>query len=214
VVAEALDAALGVGLYVGKGVWGAADWLDRNVVSPLDKINEWSGNKDVKGRYDKTWTKLINLDRESDLLRYKKSAVLHWLHDDPVVQRAGRFLRYTHTDRVLEKLGPVGIAIGLVPVGVDLKHAYTDYTHQNYAGAGGDVVDASADLLKDLPWPVAYFAGGTIALDKEAYDLGWQVDWKQSIPNPFNAETFRDDYLPTFKSMPGQVADALVKAYS
>ena len=196
--------------------WGIADWLDQKrslVMTPLEKIREVAGNKDVTGRYHKTWTRIKNLDQNGDFLKYKKSPVLQWLHDNPHVQLADQILTKTHTAGLLEKLGPVGTAMGVAKVTVDIGQGGDELYHQQYASAGGRFVDATADGLKTIPNPVAYLAGGTVALLKEDYILGSQIDWK-NIPNPLNADTFRNDYLPTFESLPGQTVGILAKAYS
>ena len=46
---------------------------------------------------------------------------------------------------------------------------------------------------------------------KEDYELGSQIDWSQGIPNPFNADNFRNDYVPTFRSLPGQLVSTLAE---
>ncbi len=190
-------------------------WDDRvgRFTDPLEKIEKLAGNDWVTGRYDKTWTRLMDLDRNSSLLKFKQSPVLHALHDNPLIQGADHLLTVTHADKVLETLGPVGTAIGWAAVGSDVGQSAIALHDHQYASAGGHLVDATADYLKTRGGPVAYLAGADIVIWKENYDLASQIDWKQGIPNPFNAGTFREDYLPTFKSMPGQVAGILEKAF-
>ena len=205
-------AILHAGLPVAKSIWDRVDKGNRFVLGPLDKLKNVAGNKYITGRYDKTWTRLVQLDRDSSLLRYKKSPILHWLHDQRLVQEGGKFLKYTHADKAIETLGPVGTAVGLVPVGADLLHVGSDLGRHDYAGAGGHLVDATADGLKDTKYPPLYLAGATLTLLKEDYDLGSKIDWTQ-VPNPLNADNFRNDYLPTFKSLPGQMVGPLEKAF-
>lgn len=192
---------------------GAWDHYVGRFTDPLDKIKDLAGNEWVTGRYDKTWTRLVNLDRDSSLFRYKKSPVLHALHDNALVQRAGRLLTETHAGSVLESLGTVGTVMGWAAVGSDAGQAAIALHDHQYASAGGDLVDATADGLKNSKNPVAYLAGVDIILAKEDYDLASQIDWKQGIPNPFDGDTFRQDYLPTFKSLPGQLVGPLEKAF-
>jgi uncharacterized protein YukE len=194
-------------------VWDKANHYESLLTTPLDKIKEVAGNDDVAGRYNKTWTQLMKLDHDSPLLKYKRSPVLHWLHDNPQVKQVGHLLSGTHATAVLDKLDKVGKVMGIVTVTADVGKGGADILHHQYASAGGEVVNATSDGLKGMKNPVAYFAGGTVALLKEDYDLGSSIEWKQGIPNPFNADNFRNDYLPTFESMPGQMAGILEKAY-
>jgi uncharacterized protein YukE len=146
----------------GAGIWGgvagvtgflaaasdAWDPVDR-VTTPLDLVKNLAGNQWVTGRYDKTWTRLVNLDRDSSLFRYKKSPIFHALHDNALVQRAGHLLTATHGDKVLEVLGPVGTVMGYVAVGSDIGQGAVALHDHQYAKAGGDLVDATADSLKN-----------------------------------------------------------------
>jgi uncharacterized protein YukE len=198
------------------GLGAASDTWDRYVsryTDPLEKLGDLASNKWVTGRYHKTWTRLVNLDRDSSLFRYKKSPVLHALHDNALVQRAGHLLTATHGGKLLEALGPAGAIMSGVGIAADGGQALMAVHDHQYAKAGGDLVDAAADGLKTSKNPVAYLIGANIVIWKENYDLASQIDWKQGIPNPFDAETFRDDYVPTFKSIPGQLAHTIVKAF-
>jgi len=207
----------------GPGIWGvvagvtgflvtASKVLDPvdQVTAALDLVDDLAGNKWVTGRYHKTWTRLVNLDRDSSLFRYKKSPVLHALHDNAFVQRAGHLLTATHADEVL---GPAGAIMSVMSIAADGGQALMAVHDHQYAKAGGDLVDATADGLKTSKNPVAYLIGANIVIWKEDFDLASGIDWKQGIPNPFDAETFRDDYVPTFKSIPGQLGHTIVKAF-
>ena len=223
----------------GPGIWGvvagvtgflvtASKVLDPvdQVTAALDLVNDLAGNKWVTGRYHKTWTRLVNLDRDSSLFRYKKSPVLHALHDNALVQRADHLLTAVHDnalvqradhlltavhgDKALKVLGPAGLIVSVAADGGQALMAVHD--HQ-YAKAGGDLLDATADGLKTSKNPVAYLIGANIVIWKEDFDLASGIDWKQGIPNPFDAGTFRDDYVPTFKSIPGQLGHTIVKAF-
>jgi uncharacterized protein YukE len=212
--AGALGAAFGAGLSSFHKFW------DNKVdpfLTPLDKLKEVSGNDFKLGdpansEYGMVWKQLMKLDHESPLLAYKQSPIMLALHDDSHVQLAGRILRDTHADTALKVLGPVGTAMGLITVGGDVRHAIADAQGGHYTSAGGHLVDATAEALKTRGL-VGYLAGADIVIWKENYDLASQIDWKQGVPNPFDAGTFREDYLPTFESMPGQVAGVLKKAF-
>lgn len=178
----------------------------------LDKTHEIAGFKDVTGRYDKKWTQLIELDHDSPLLKYKQSPILHALHDDPAVQGVNDLLVKTHGDEVLEKLGPAGTVLGGISVLADFGQAGAAFSQHHYTSMGGDLVNATADSLKNSKNPVLFLAGGTLALYKEDYDLGSQVDW-HDIPSPLSVENLRTDYLPTLGSLPGQMVGPLQKAF-
>ena len=60
--------------------------------------------------------------------------------------------------------------------------------HQQYASAGGRIRGRDRRRPEGNANPVAYFAGGTVALLKEDYDPRVAIEWKQDIPNPFNAD--------------------------
>lgn len=184
------------------------------VTTPAEKIMEIAGNKDVTGRYDTAWTTLKNAVGDPAFLHYKQSPVLHALHDSPRVQAASKILNAAHAPAVLDVADKATGAIGWANVGVDGVQAANDAAHGHYAAAGGEVVDGTATALKSSHNPVAYLAGGDLALLKADYDLAGQVDWKEGIPNPFTGTNFRDDYLPTFKSLPGQALGIVAKAFS
>lgn len=183
------------------------------VTTPAEKIMEIAGNKDVTGRYNQAWTTLKNAVGDPAFLHYKQSPVLHALHDSPRVQEASKILNAVHAPAVLDMADKATGAIGWANVGVDGVQAANDAAQGNYAAAGGKVVDGTADTLKSFHNPVAWLAGGDLALLKADYDLAGQVDWKEGIPNPFSGTNFRDDYLPTFKSLPGQVLGIVAKAF-
>lgn len=211
------DAALG-GVVGGVGfLWNTAKGIDDRispVETSLDTIRELAGNDDVVGRYDKTWTEVMKLDRDGSLLKYKQSPVLHWLHDNPGVQKVGGVLDDPHAAKVLDIAGKGGNAIGLASAGIDgVKAGDQAFAHHNYGAAGGDLVDATATGLKTSKNPVAYLAGVDITLVKEDYDLAQRIDWKQGIPSPFSGDNFRTIYVPTFKSLPGQLVGPLEKAF-
>jgi len=186
----------------------AAGW-EGLVQTPLDKITEIAGNDDVAGRYDKTWTRLMSIDHDSPLLKYKQSPILHALHDNPHVQQAGEILGNTHSTAVLDKLGTAGKGLGYATTTVDGLEAANDVREGHYASATGNAVDATSSALMNSDNPAGFLAGFDIALLKKDYELEQQIDWKQGIPNPLNASNFENDYVPTFKALPGQLVSTL-----
>jgi len=199
-------------------VWHVIDDGNRFVLGPLDKLRDITGKDYVVGtkenkEYGVVWRQLMKLDHENSFFAYKQSPTLLGFHDNPHVQLAGRILRETHLSTVVKALGPVGMVMGAVSVVGDVQHARADAQAGRYASAGGDLLDATADGLKTSKNPVAYLIGANIVIWKEDFDLASGIDWKQGIPNPFDAETFRDDYVPTFKSIPGQLGHTIVKAF-
>jgi uncharacterized protein YukE len=207
--AWAVIAGVTAGLHAASETW---DHYVGRFTGPLDKIRDLADNKWVTGRYPKTWTRLVNLDRDSSLFRYKMSPIFHALHDNALVQRADHLLTITHGDKVLDFLGPVGVVMSWAGVVADGGQALTDLHNHQYARAGDDLVNAAADGFKTRGL-VGYLVGANIVIWKEDFDLASGIDWKQPIPNPFDAETFRDDYVPTFKSIPGQLADVVIRAF-
>jgi len=204
------------GLLAGAGrVWNAVDGLNdglSRVETPLERLMEVAGNSDVTGRYDKTWTRLMELDNNSPLLKYKQSPVLHWLHDNPHVQQADDLLTRAHVPVVLDRVDKVAGPLSQVSTGVSLGVAGVDAVHGHYADAGGQLVDATAGALKGSKNPAAYLLGFDISLYQKNFELARQIQWNQGIPNPLDPGVFRNDYLPTFKAMPGQVASIVWKA--
>jgi hypothetical protein len=96
---------------------------------------------------------------------------------------------------------------------VDTGKGISEAAHGHYGAAVGDAADVAAAGLKSSKNPVLYLAGVDVALIHEDVDLAGQVDWKQGLPNPFSGSNFADDYLPTFKSLPGQMVGPLAKAF-
>jgi uncharacterized protein YukE len=201
--------------------WNVAQDVDGKlslVKTPLDNIEELAkGEYDPLSpafdQYDKTWSRLMKLDHDGTFLKYDESPTLQWLHDSPGVRNAAEVLGKTHVSVVLDKLGPVGTAMGAISTGVDVGTAGAALAHHDYGSAGGDLVDATADGLKSAPYPPAYLAGATVALFKEDYDLGSQIDWKEGLPNPLTGDNFKNIYVPALESVPGEMVGPLEKAF-
>lgn len=167
-------------------------------------------NANVVGRYDKTWTQVLHLANDSSFLKYKQSSFLHWFHDNPHVQEANSLLAKMPAHQFI---GRVSGALGWADAGIDAGKAANDaFNHQNYAAAGGHMVDATASALKGMKYPPLYLAGVDISLIHKDYTLARQVDWS-NIPNPLNPEVFRDDYVPTFKQLPGELVTNLAGVF-
>jgi len=188
--------------------------------TPLDKIAELAGTDDVpvvlrdgslEEDYGKQWSRLLELDHDSPFLKYKESPILNSLHDNTYVQRAGEILGDSHPAAVLGTLDKAGKGLGYVTTGVDGALALNDLREGHYGSAAGSAIDATSSALMNSDNPVGFLAGFDIALYKKDYELASQIDWKQGIPNPFNAANFRNDYIPTFKSLPGQLVSTLAE---
>ena len=228
---SASDADAGFGVLAGTllagaagglgAAWSVAQNIDGKLSlaeTPLDNIEELAkGEYDPLSpdfnQYDKTWSSLMKLDDDGTFLKYDESPALQWLHDSPGVRNAAEVLGKTHASVVLDKLGPVGTAMGAIGTGVDVGNAGVAAAHHDYGSAGGDLVDATADGLKSAPYPPAYLAGATVALFKEDYDLGSQIDWKEGIPNPLTGDNFKNIYVPALESVPGEMVGPLEKAF-
>jgi uncharacterized protein YukE len=224
--ADAGFAALAGAALAGAGgvlgtAWNVAQTIDGKlslVETPLDNIEDLSKSEYDPlspdfDQYDKTWSRLVKLDHDGTFLKYDESPTLQWLHDSPGVRNAAEILGKTHATVVLDKLGPVGTAMGAIGTGVDVGTAGVALAHHDYGSAGGDLVDATADGLKSTPYPPAYLAGATVALFKEDYDLGSQIDWSQGLPNPLTGDNFTNIYVPALESVPGQMVGPLEKAF-
>jgi uncharacterized protein YukE len=202
------------GLLTGAGrAWNAVETADSRlseVETPLGKIMEVAGNSDVTGRYDKTWTRLMELDNNSPLLRYKQSPVLHWLHDNPHVQQADDLLTRAHAPVVLEKLDKIGGPVSQLSTVVSGGHVAADVVQHHYAAAGGQLVDLTAGALKGSKNPALYLAGFDVSLYQKDFELARQIQWN-NIPNPFDPGVFRSDYVPTFKVLPGELVSTLTE---
>jgi uncharacterized protein YukE len=201
--------------------WNVAQTVDGKLSlaeTPLGNIEELAKDQydplsPAFDQYDKTWSRLVKLDHDGTFLKYDESPTLQWLHDSPGVRNAAEVLGKTHASVVLDKLGPVGIAMGAIGTGVDVGTAGVALAHHDYGSAGGDLVDATADGLKTAPYPPAYLAGATVALFKEDYDLGSQIDWKEGIPSPLTGDNFKNIYVPALESVPGEMVGPLEKAF-
>lgn len=201
----------GVAAAVSRGwsdLQNGAGW-EGLVQTPLDKIVEVAGYDDVAGRYDESWSQLINLDHDSSFLKYKQSPILHALHDNPGVQQASDLITKTHGAQVLDKLDKAGKGLGYVTTGVDGGEAAYALGQHHYGDAVSHTVDATSSALMNTDNPATFLAGFDIALLKKDYQLGSQINWSQGIPNPLNATNLQTDYLPTFKALPGQLVSTL-----
>ncbi len=185
-------------------VWKAVD-RGNDYYSLVDGPLRLAKNANVVGRYDKTWTRVIHLANDSPLLKYKRSPFLHWFHDNPHVQEASSLLEKMPAH---EFIGRVSGVVGWASAGEKGVKGVYDIGHGRYAVGGGEMVDATASALKNSKYPPLYLAGVDISLIRRDYDLARQVDWS-NIPNPLDPSVFKNDYVPTFKQLPGEVFDNL-----
>ena len=202
------------GLLAGASrAWNAVDGFNAGLSAletPFEKLMEVAGNNDITGRYDKTWTRLLELDSNSPLLKYKQSPVLQWLHDNPHVQQANDLLTEAHAPAVLDKLDKIGTGMSVLSAGVSGGEAGADLAQHHYASAGGHLVDLTAGALKSSDNPVSYLAGFDISLYKKDFELAQQIQWN-NIPNPFDPGVFQNDYVPSFKALPGELVSTLTE---
>jgi uncharacterized protein YukE len=215
ILSGGLTLAAGLGQALG-GAWRKVDDIDgyvSAVETPLDKITEIAGNDDVTGRYGSRWTAFKNALGDPQFMHYKQSPILHALHDSPRVQQASEILGKAHVPQVLDKVGTASNVVNDIGMTVDAGKGINEAAHGHYGAAAGDAADVAAAGLKSSKNPVLYLAGVDVALIHEDVDLAGQVDWKQGLPNPFSGSNFADDYLPTFKSLPGQMVGPLAKAF-
>lgn len=104
--------------------------------------------------------------------------------------------------------------LGYANAGLDAGKGVADLSHHDYGAAGGNMVEATASLLKaQKDDPVAYLAGVDLSLIHKDYDLASQIDWSQGVPNPFDPGVFRNDYVPTFKELPGELVSNLAGVF-
>jgi uncharacterized protein YukE len=185
-------------------VWGAVKG-GNDYFSMLDGPLRLARNANVVGRYDKTWTRVIHLANDSSLLKYKRSPFLHWFHDNPHVQEASSLLEKMPAH---DFIGRASGVVSDVAAGQQGLQGLSDIGNHHYAAAGGQMVDATASVLKGSRNPVLYLAGVDVSLIHRDYDLASQVNWSD-IPNPLDPGVFRNDYVPSFKQLPGEVWDNL-----
>jgi uncharacterized protein YukE len=116
---------------------------------------------------------------------------------------------------VLGATGDFDTGMAMVTAGVDGAKAGDALANHQYAAAGGDLVDGTADALKagGPDDPVPYLAGVALELGKEDYDLAGQIDWSQGVPNPLAGSNFSTIYAPALAAVPGEMVDPLMKAF-
>ncbi len=129
--------------------------------------------------------------------------------DDPYLQQAAEFLGNGDPGATLGVVDTAAGGLGDLVVGADTASALYDLHEQHYASAVGNAVDATSTALMNTDDPVTMLAGFDIALLKKDYELAQQINWREGIPNPFNASNFMNDYVPTFESLPGQLVSTL-----
>jgi uncharacterized protein YukE len=159
----------------------------------------------------KAWHIVTKIDGYETLVT-KPPALLSelWLHDNPHVQRFEEIFKETHGAEIFGKLDKVGNGISYVNATLSGGEGLHELAEHHYASAGGDFLDGTASVLK-TKGAVAYLAGFDISLLKKDYELAHQIQWSEGVPNPFNASNFENDWIPTFKSLPGQLVSTLAE---
>jgi hypothetical protein len=206
------------GTAAGSGAPGSGTWTVKRVITdisevttPVDLIAELmdaSKHVPVAGH---SWNQIKDAASHQGIWEHNRLHVLYALHDSPHVQQAREVLDKTHLPLAL---GVAGAVMSGVTLGLDEEKTYQDASAGNYGAVVSDTVDTTADALKAYPDPVTWLAGGDLALLKKDYELAGQVDWKEGLPNPFSGSNFRDDYLPTFRSLPRQTLGIVAEAFS
>jgi uncharacterized protein YukE len=138
---------------------------------------------------------------------YERSSVIQWLHDDPRVQEADSLYSQMPGKELLDKFGT---GMTWASVGVSGGQSLADLRHHDYGAAGGQALDATASYLKGSGDPAAILAGIDISLYQKDFDLARQINWSEGIPAPWDPGVWRNDYVPTFKELPGEVFSNLL----
>ena len=153
---------------------------------------------------------LKKLDEEGALTGLRDTQLLHWLQDSGHLRQAEELLSRAHVPVVLDVADKVGTGMSYISIGVSGASAIHDLAQHHYSDAGGEAIDGTATGLKSTGDPVLYLAGFDISLLKKDYELGRQIQWTD-IPNPLNASNFENDYIPAFKSLPGELISTLAE---
>lgn len=106
-----------------------------------------------------------------------------------------------------------GNVLGYANGTLDAGRGIADLSHHYYGAAGGQMVDATAAFLKTSKYPAFYLAGVDLSLFHKDYDLARQINWSEGIPNPFDPGVFSNDYVPTFKQLPGELISTLAGVF-
>lgn len=133
------------------------------------------------------------------------------LHDSSLLQRADHTLTDVHGPIALDALDKVTGPLGYVSVGVSGAATVGALSQHHYASAANDLVTTTANALETSKDPVAILAGFDVGLLQKDVELAHQIQWSQGIPNPFGAGNFKNDYVPMFKSLPGEVVSTLAE---
>ena len=173
------------------GVWGLAQKIDGYVslaTTPFERLKQ--------------------LDAETTRLRFENSPILKWLNDSPGVERIDEIMSNAGLDKVLDKVDLVGTGLSYVAIGASSVAALHDLADHHYGDATGEIIDGTETGLKNSDDPVLYLAGFDLSLLQKDYELGRQIQWS-GIPSPFSLSNFENDYIPVFKSLPGELISTL-----
>lgn len=143
------------------------------VQEALDKFHELAGKHFEPGakefkEYDKGWSKLIQLDHDSSLLKYHEWSVLRYAHDASYLQKADKVLAHT---RIADLIPVVGAVLTLPDAIVNTGEAIVDLKDHHYNSAimhAGNVAEDEGGLL-------GVMAGGATRLLAGEYELGKQM---------------------------------------
>lgn len=110
-----------------------------------------------------------------------------------------------------------GMVMGVANTTEDLWDVGESVRNHQYAAAGGDAVDATAEGLKTAgdatKNPELYLTGVAIDLIKTDYDLAGQYDWQQGVPSPFSGDNWQTEWLPSIEDAPEKAIGPILKAF-
>ena len=158
-----------------------------------------------------TWVSILTspFDVLDKIAGYQhQSPALSWLHDNVHVQQAYKVLEDAHGPLILKVLGVGGAGVNLVNGGIDVGKAFGNVSHGQYASAGGNLVDATAEGIKaaGTKYPILYPLGVELSAIHKAYD---QIRWGEGVPSPFVPGNFQNDWVPMFKSLPSSFVSTI-----
>lgn len=182
----------------GSKVWN-------NVLKPslqgVDALSQLHEDLKPGSHYSAIWRKVIQLDGNSDVLKYKKFDFLQKLYANKELSAANSFFQKTHIADVASVAGKVETA---VDVGKGTFAVAHDVSTHEYGRAFNDSIDTLATGLKGGN-PVTYLAGVDLSLVKKDVELAQQVHWSEGLPNPFGGDNLKTVYLAEAKDLPGQL---------
>jgi uncharacterized protein YukE len=170
----------------------------------LDKEKEIFKHTDGDPTGNGPWAWLEKHTEDPVFPHLEDTKVVRWLADTRLLKTTDEVLVKTHGYRVLGKVvAPVGLALGLAAVGVDLAQASTTAASGNSYAAANHLVDAEADAVG--VFPVVGWVG-EFDIEMAKMDVN-QIVNGGPIPSPFSWQNLREDYAP----LPGEMWQELLQ---